>query len=238
MNPQRVEWTQEATGFRLGFIRHPDVEFFTLGSTHFEAGVSCPDCHMPDMPTESDTIRDHNLMSPLKQDMKACARCHVSPPEELRAKVIAIQEANLGMFINAGYRVATVAKLFELANASLETSSADVKPRYDWAATHYRQAFYRVVYMGAENSVGFHNPAEGARILTEAFAEAQAAEQILRELLAEGGVSVPAELPLELRRYTDSRGVHGLDFNRDHYIPDPTGTAERTWPGSIGALLR
>jgi nitrite reductase (cytochrome c-552) len=234
----RLEWTQNVTGMKLGFIRHPDVEFFTAGSPHYNARMACNDCHMPDVTVNHETVPDHNLMSPLKQDMKACQRCHYDTADELRAKVIAIQDANLASLIDAGYRTATVAKLIELANESLETGSAAVKPRYDEAAGHYRQAFYRVVFMGAENSVGFHNPAEGQRILADASAEAAAAEAILRDLLAEAGVEVLAEVPLELSAYTEDRGVKKLDFNPAQHIPDPSGSAQKKWPESLEALLR
>lgn len=234
----RHEWTQAVTGLKLGFIRHPDVEYYTAGSAHFTAGVSCADCHMPDREIDNKTVSDHNLMSPLKADMVACKRCHTASAEEMRAKVIEIQDANLGRFIDAGYRVATAAKLIETANASLETSAADIKPAYDAAVADYRQAFYRVLYMGAENSVGFHNPAEGTRILGDAVSYADKADAALRKLLASKGVSVPAEMPLELRSYTEDRGVKKLDFVREHYIADPTGAAQKQWPASLAALLQ
>ncbi|MHB1340872.1 MAG: ammonia-forming cytochrome c nitrite reductase subunit c552 [Coriobacteriia bacterium] len=234
----RHEWVQQVTGFKLGFIRHPDVEFLTAGSAHFEAGVSCDDCHMPTVTERRVEFSDHNLMSPLKRDMVACQRCHPKTAAELKAQVIAIQERNLALLIDAGYRTASVAKLFEVANSRIDTQSANVKPRYDEAASHYRQAFYRVVYMGAENSVGFHNPDEGVRILTDASKEAAQAEEILRALLKANGVAVPAEVPLELKKYIEDRGVKKLDFVRAQYVPDPSGAAQKRWPASLAALLR
>lgn len=234
--PKRIEWQQSVTGFKLGFIRHPDIEFFTAGSPHAKAGASCDDCHMPRIRVGGVTIPDHNLMSPLKHEDLPCKQCHPKSDEELRAQVIAIQERSLANLINAGYEVASVAKLFEIANASLETTAGD--PAYDAAAKHYREAFYRVVYMGAENSVGFHNPDEGERILTDARDEAAQARSALLALLDAHGVRVPREVPLTLRSYLDNRGVHGLDFEPDQLIPDPSGHAERTWPRSLRALMQ
>jgi nitrite reductase (cytochrome c-552) len=173
-------------------------------------------------------------MSPLKQDSMPCKACHPKTDEELRAQVIAIQEHNLAMLVNAGYEVATVARLFQTANASLETTVGD--PVYDEAARHYRQAFYRVVYMGAENSVGFHNPGEAERILRDARAEATAADAALRGLLASKRVRVPGEIPLDLRTYLDGRGVRKLDFRPKQQIPDPSGRAQKTWPRSMRSL--
>jgi len=166
----------------------------------------------------------------------ACNRCHGDSAARRREKVLSIQRHTLGLLAEAGYRVATVAKLFELANASLETTSGD--PAYDDGAGLYRQAFYRVLYMGAENSVGFHNPAEASRILLDASSAADEAEAVLRELLASEGIAVPDEVPLELEEYLTDRGVKKLDFNEGQYIPDPFGRAQENWPRSLGELVR
>lgn len=237
--PERLEWTQAVTGLRMPFIRHPDIEFYAAnGSTHWMAGVTCADCHMGDITLNNKTVPNHNLMSPLKRDMQVCLRCHAATPEELKAEVIAIQDANAALLIDAGYRTATVAKLIERANPYLATADVGAKARFDEAVEHYRQGFYRVIYMGAENSVGFHNPQEGRRILGDAVTEVDQADAILRELLTSWGAPPPAEVPLELERYLTNRGVYAKGFVREQYFPDPTGQAERKWPESLGALLR
>ncbi len=233
----RLEWTQAVTGFKLGFIRHPDFEFFTADSIHYRFGLTCNDCHMPKLSVGvAAGDDDHNVMSPLKLDMVACQRCHGDTAEQRRAKVLSIQEQTLGLLIEAGYRVATVAKLFELANASLETTTGN--PAYDEAAGLYRQAFYRVLYMGAENSVGFHNPMEASRILSDATTDATQADATLRALLALKGIAVPDEVPLDLEKYLTDRGVKKLDFNQGQYIPDPFGLAQEHWPRSLGRLVK
>jgi nitrite reductase (cytochrome c-552) len=237
-DPARTEWTQAVTGQKLGFIRHPDIEFYTAGSPHAATGVVCADCHMLYTKTTGGTFSSHDLKSPLKMDMAPCQRCHPGSASELRAQVIEVQEANLGLLINAGYKTATVAKLIELANESLDPMAADVRPAYERGARLYRQALYRVIFMGAENSVGFHNPAEGRRILIDAASYAEDAEATMRELLASKGVSVSAEVPLELRTYLDGRGEHDLGFVREHHIDDPTGQAQKTWPANLAALLQ
>jgi nitrite reductase (cytochrome c-552) len=237
-NPARLEWTQKVTGLKIGFIRHPDVEFFTAGSPHMNVGMACDDCHMPDVKINNKTVSSHNLMSPLKIDMVACKRCHYDTPEELRAKVLEIQDANAAALINAGYRASTAAKLSEKPNAARDLAAADVKPAYDEALGHYRAGLYRLIFMGAENSMGFHNPAEGQRILADAAAESDAAAVILRDLLTSKGVKLPAEVPLELRTYLEGRGEHAKGFARDQYIADPSGAAQATWPASLAALLK
>ena len=47
------------------------------------------------------------------------------------------------------------------------------KAMYDKAKDFYEEAFYRVTYIGAENSVGFHNPTEAQRNLGDAIAFAR-----------------------------------------------------------------
>jgi len=237
-DPARTEWTQEVTDLELAFIRHPDVEFYSAGSPHMKVGMACNDCHMPDIRVNNETISDHNVMSPLKTDMTTCKRCHYDSAEELKAKVLAVQDANAAMLINAGYQTATAAKLIEMTNESIDPSAVDIKPTYDEALAHYKQAFYRVVWMGAENSLGFHNPAEGQRILKDAQAEADAATQLLRDLLTDSGVEVPAEVPLELDKYLEGRGEHEKGFIQTHYLGDPSGQALKSWPLSLGALLQ
>ncbi|HEX9013580.1 MAG TPA: ammonia-forming cytochrome c nitrite reductase subunit c552, partial [Anaerolineaceae bacterium] len=41
------DFTHPESGAGLVKIRHPDYELYTAGSTHYTAGVSCADCHMP-----------------------------------------------------------------------------------------------------------------------------------------------------------------------------------------------
>ncbi len=44
----------------------------------------------------------------------------------------------------------------------------------------YLEALYRVIYINAENLVGFHNPSEAGRILRDALAMAGKADALLR----------------------------------------------------------
>lgn len=235
-DPARLEWTQTVTGFKLGFIRHPDIEFFTASSVHSKAGLECPDCHMPETEVDGVTTPDHQVMSPLKQDMKACAKCHSDSAEERKAKVIAIQDKNASLLINTGYSVASNAKLFEIVNSQVATQSAEIAPKYAQAKDHYEEAFYRTVYMGAENSMGFHNPSEGERILNDAMEHAKQCDTILREILAEQGVSVPAEIDLELAKYLTNRGTEKLGFVAEQMFTDPLLPHMSQWPSNYAAL--
>ena len=109
-------------------------------------------------------ISNHNVGSPLWQGMVACQQCHAESADWLKAQVIAIQDRTTSLLNRAGYATAVAAKLFEAANkAQADGKNIDQK-LYDQAKDLYLEAFYRLIFIGAENSVGFHNPTEAARI--------------------------------------------------------------------------
>jgi nitrite reductase (cytochrome c-552) len=83
------------------------------------------------------------------------------------------------------------------------------------------------VYIGAENSVGFHNPTEAARNLGDAVAFAGKAEALLRQALTKAGVEVPMVVNLDLNKYLDERGKKKLTFQKEAEFKDPFGVQER-----------
>ena len=89
------------------------------------------------------------------------------------------------------------------------------------------EAFFRILYIGGENSVGFHNPTESMRILGDSVAFASKAEALLRQALTRAGVDVPMVVNLELNKYLDERGKKKLKFQKDVEIKDPFGVQER-----------
>lgn len=235
-DPANLEWTQGVTGFKLGFIRHPEFEFYSRGGVHWKAGVACADCHMPYRRVGANKISDHNVMSPLKDDLRACVQCHSESPEGLKDQVLTIQDRYVSLLNRAGYATTTAAKLFELANAE-ETKGRNLdKSLYNQAKDFYVEAFYRTVFLGAENSVGFHNPSEGGRIAGDAIAFAYESGALLRQLLSKAGVEVPAEINLELSKYTNGRGSKKLNFISEQEIRDPTGIQNRFVPEEAKGL--
>jgi nitrite reductase (cytochrome c-552) len=220
-DPSYKEWTQGVTGFKMAFIRHPEFELFSNNSVHWNAGVACSDCHMPYTKAGGRKVSDHRIMSPLKNDLRACQQCHAETPELLRKQVFAIQDRTMSLFIRSGYATATVAKLFEMANRAEADGKLIDKALYNQAKDDYEEAFYRVVFIGAENSVGFHNPTESLRVLGDAFSHAGKAEGLLRQALAKAGVSVPVKVDLELAKYVNNRGSKKLMFKPEHEIRDP-----------------
>lgn len=220
-NPASGEWTQSVTGFKMAFIRHPEFELFSNNSVHWQAGVACADCHMPATQVGAQKVSDHRIMSPLKNDLRACQQCHTESPELLRNQIFAIQDRTMSQFIRSGYATATVAKLFEMANKSQAAGHTIDKELYAQARNHYEEAFYRVVFIGAENSTGFHNPTETLRVLGDAATHAGKADGLLRQALTRAGVNVPVKIDLELAKYVNNRGEKKLMFKPQHEIKDP-----------------
>jgi nitrite reductase (cytochrome c-552) len=131
------------------------------------------------------------------------------------------------MMIRSGYQCATVAKLFEMTHDAQKTGKTIDQQLYDKAKEFYEEAFYRSLFMGAENSIGFHNPTEGLRILGDSIAFGSRAEAYLRQALASAGVDVPMVVDLEILKYVDQRGEKGLRFRPELELKDPSGLQDR-----------
>ncbi|MBI5743754.1 MAG: ammonia-forming cytochrome c nitrite reductase subunit c552 [Elusimicrobia bacterium] len=226
-DPSHLEWTQAVTGFKLGFLRHPEYELFSNNSTHWQAGLACADCHMPYVRSGAYKISDHRVMSPLKKDLKACIQCHTEGAQWLKDRVLATQDRTASMLLRAGYATATAAKLFEKANAAQKEGKKVDQALYSRAKDYYEEAFYRTTFIGAENSTGFHNPTETMRVLGDAVSFAGKSEALLRQALAQAGVSVPARIDLELPKYLKDRGEKKLNFDKTVEVKDPFGNQEK-----------
>ena len=218
---QRIEWKQKVTGLDMPFIRHPEFELFTRQSVHFRAGVACADCHMPYRRSGSYKISDHDVTSPLKADLRACAQCHTESATWLKDQVFATQDRTVSLLSRAGYAAASAAKLIEIANTRRDAGAAVDPGLYEAAKGAYLQAFLRLVFISAENSLGFHNAPETGRVLGDSIAFANRAEALLRQALAKAGVDAPQATPLELAKYLVNRGEKKLGFRREQEIMDP-----------------
>jgi nitrite reductase (cytochrome c-552) len=226
-DPAVGEWTQAVTGYKMPFIRHPEFELFSRNSVHWMAGVACADCHMPYTKVGSNKVSDHRVTSPLKNDMRACQQCHTETPEWLRDQVTAIQDRVTSMMIRSGYATATAAKLIEKVHG-LQAQGKEVDRKlYEQAKDFYMEAFFRSLYIGAENSVGFHNPTEAMRILGDAAGFAMKAEALLRQALTKAGEDVPVMVNLELDKYLNERGKKKLMLQKDVEIKDPFGVQDK-----------
>ena len=221
------EWTQTVTGYKMPFMRHPEFEFYSRNSVHWMAGAACADCHMPYTKVGANKVSDHRVMSPLKNDMKACQQCHTETPEWLRNQVTAIQDRTVSMMNRAGYATAAVAKLIEKTHALQAAGKQIDQKLYDQAKDYYMEAFFRSLFIGAENSMGFHNPTEAMRILGDSVAYATKAEGLLRQALTQAGETVPIKVDLELDKYLNERGKKKLNRQPGVEIKDPFGIQEK-----------
>ncbi|MHB8068557.1 MAG: ammonia-forming cytochrome c nitrite reductase subunit c552 [Desulfobaccales bacterium] len=230
-DPAYLEWKQTVTGFKLGFSRHPEYEVYSKNSTHWQAGVSCADCHMQYMRVGVNKISNHNVGSPLAQGMVACQQCHAETAEWLKARVLAIQDRTTSLLNRAGYAVAVAAKLFEIAHKAKAEDKPLNQEFYDQAKDLYAEAFYRINYIGAENSAGFHNPTEAARICGDAVAFAEKASGLLRQATA-FWEEIPLNINLDLAKYLQKRGVKILNFIPSEEFKDPYHIQEMLTPAA------
>ena len=221
------EWTQKVTGFKMPFMRHAEFELFTMDSVHWKAGAACADCHMPYTRIGTVKASDHRVTSPLKNDLKACMQCHSESADWLRDQVTTIQDRTVSLMIRSGYATATAAKLLEKVHEEQAAGKNIDMTLYDKGVDLYMEAFFRILYIGGENSVGFHNPTEAMRILGDSIAFATKAEALLRQALAKTGFDVPLTVNLELNKYLDDRGKKKLMFQEDVEIKDPYGIETR-----------
>lgn len=233
-----AEFTQTLTGMKLGYIRHPEYELFTNGDVHWRNGVTCPDCHQPYKVESDQKVSDHNVMSPLDDQMRACRPCHPGVSEEqLRESVFHVQDQFIGGLLNAGYSAVANAQLIRQVNESgIDTQAAGIAEDYNEAIDAYKQAFYRVAFLAGENSVGFHNPPEAMRMLVDAQSYSKRADGILRSVLEREGIEVPAEVDLQLREYIENRGERRLGFVAEQEFKDPRGVAEKLWNENLQRL--
>ncbi|RJQ86905.1 MAG: ammonia-forming cytochrome c nitrite reductase subunit c552 [Desulfobacteraceae bacterium] len=225
-HPEVKEWTQKVTGFKMAFIRHPEFELFSNNSVHWKANASCADCHMPYTKVGVYKVSDHRVRSPLDNQLRACGQCHAEGAEWLQERVFAIQDRTVSLMLRSGYATASTAKLFEMVHQARDGGKPVDEEMYNKAKEFYEEAFYRSVFIGAENSVGFHNAPEALRVLGDAIAFAVKSESFLRQILAKAGVDVPLKVDLELKKYIDMRGEHKLMRDPELEIKDPMNLQE------------
>jgi nitrite reductase (cytochrome c-552) len=73
---QFKDWDHPQSGAAMIKMQHPEYELFTAGSTHYNAGVACADCHMPYTRDGAAKFSTHDVRSPLLNAEVACGQCH------------------------------------------------------------------------------------------------------------------------------------------------------------------
>jgi nitrite reductase (cytochrome c-552) len=157
------DWKHEQTGAEVLKAQHPEFELWSQG-IHARSGVACADCHMPYKREGAVKVSDHWVRSPLLNIARACQTCHPYEEAELRARVDVIQERTHTLMARAA------AALTDMLDAIVAARGAGATAeKLDPALELQRRAQWRLDFVAAENSMGFHAPAEAARILAESI---------------------------------------------------------------------
>jgi nitrite reductase (cytochrome c-552) len=157
------DYEHKETGAHVLKAQHPEFELWNQG-IHARSGVSCADCHMPYMREGATKVSDHWVRSPLLNVNRACQTCHRFPESELLARVDAIQQRNYDLLQRGGQALMGLLDAVGAAKANGATAE-QLAP----ALQLQRRAQWRLDFIAAENSMGFHAPQEAARVLGEAI---------------------------------------------------------------------
>jgi nitrite reductase (cytochrome c-552) len=164
------DYKHKESGAEILKAQHPEYELWSQG-IHARSGVTCADCHMPYMRDGATKISDHWVRSPLLNVNRSCQTCHHFSEEELKERVDGIQERNFNLLQRAGQ--ALMGQLDAIAEAKKAGATDEqLQPSLELQ----RKAQWRIDYIAAENSMGFHAPQEAARILGEAVDYARQGE--------------------------------------------------------------
>ncbi len=157
-----MDYRHAESGAELLKAQHPEFELWSQG-IHARSGVACADCHMPYMRDGATKISDHWVRSPLLNVNRACQVCHHFPETELLGRVGTIQQRNFDLLQRAARALMDQLDAIAAAKAAGATD-AQLAAARDWQ----RRAQWRLDFVAAENSMGFHAPQEAARLLGEA----------------------------------------------------------------------
>jgi nitrite reductase (cytochrome c-552) len=158
-----TDWTHAQSGAPALKAQHPEFETWSQG-IHARSGVSCADCHMPYMRQGAIKISDHHVRSPLLNINNACQTCHNYSEDELLARATTIQDRTRHMMDAAEIAVVDLIQAIAAAKAG-GANDEQLKAACDLQ----RKAQWRLDFVSAENSMGFHADQETARIPSESI---------------------------------------------------------------------
>ncbi|MBK6695892.1 MAG: ammonia-forming cytochrome c nitrite reductase subunit c552 [Myxococcales bacterium] len=157
------DYTHKETEAPILKAQHPEFELWSQG-IHAQSGVSCADCHMPYMREGASKVSDHWVRSPLLNVNRACQTCHRFGEDEMKRRVDIIQGRTYDLMKRGGTAIV------DLIDAIVRAKAQGVAPDALKAAQALqRKAQWRLDFIAAENSMGFHAPQEAARVLAEAI---------------------------------------------------------------------
>jgi len=182
------DWTHALSKASMIRLRHPEFELWSQG-IHAARGVTCADCHMPQVVEGSMRFSGHQLKSPLLGGgTSSCRTCHHWSVREFQTQVELIQERTAALQKRA---VTALADAHAALGACVQAGLA--QQQLVALQSRLRDAQMRWDFVASDHSCGFHAPQEAARALAIAIDQARQVErdaQILR-LKAK----IPEELP-------------------------------------------
>jgi nitrite reductase (cytochrome c-552) len=157
------DWTHAQSGAKVLKAQHPEFEMWSQG-IHARSGVACADCHMPYKREGAIKLSDHHVRSPMLNLARACQQCHNMPEEELANRILNIQDRTRALMDRSE---SAVFDLIKGIQAAKEKGATD--EQLAAARDLQRKAQWRLDWVSAENSMGFHADQEAARILGESL---------------------------------------------------------------------
>ena len=176
------DWDYPGAGTAMLKAQHPEYEFFTANSTHFQAGVACADCHMPYVRDGASKFSSHDVHSPLLNPEQACGQCHTDS-EYVVDRVNVIQEQVATTKQNTEDALVDAISAIKLA-AEAATVTPDAA-LLDEARALHRKAQFMWDFVSAENSTGFHNPEYALRILADSANFARQAQMLAAQSIGD-----------------------------------------------------
>jgi nitrite reductase (cytochrome c-552) len=181
------DWKHAETGAEVLKAQHPEFEVWNQG-THGKAGVACADCHMPYMREGALKVSDHWVRSPLTNINRACQQCHHYPEQDILKRVETIQDRHYALLTRTGNALVDMLDAIKAAKQASATE-AQLAPILQLQ----RQAQWRLDFVAAENSMGFHAPQELARILGESIDMSRQAQLAATSLKVSPAHAAPAD---------------------------------------------
>lgn len=173
---QHNDWTHKQTGAGVLKAQHPEFEMWSQG-IHARAGVSCSDCHMPYVREGAMKVSSHHVRSPLLNINISCQTCHKASETELKFRAESIQERTYKL---RGVAMDALVDLINDIKAARDGGASDAELAE--ARKNQRLAQFYLDFVEAENSMGFHAPAEAARILGESIDFSRKGQASLRKV--------------------------------------------------------
>jgi nitrite reductase (cytochrome c-552) len=178
---KHVDFQNTESGAPILKAQHPEFELWSQG-IHARSGVSCSDCHMPYVREGAIKVSNHHVRSPLLNVAQSCQVCHRIPEQEIKSRALQVQDRNVAL-LNRGEQA--VIGLMDAIVAAQKAGATDAQLKA--ARDLHRKAQWRLDFISAENSMGFHAPQEAARILAEAIDYARQGELAVAKDTKPGG---------------------------------------------------